>query len=96
MAENEVLSGTILDERFRLTLMEVCQICEVSADRIVELVSEGVIEVEGNEPAAWCFDAVTFQRLRIALRLERDLGLNPAGAALVLDLLEELHRLRGK
>ncbi len=94
MLQEKILSGVVLDEHFRLTLIEVCQICEVSAERVIELVDAGVIEVEGNEPPQWLFDALAFQRLRAALRLERDLGVNPAGAALALDLLEELRRLR--
>jgi chaperone modulatory protein CbpM len=34
--------------------------------------------------------------VRCALRLERDLGVNLAGAALALDLLDELNRLRAR
>jgi len=33
-------------------------------------------------------------RARIALRLERDLGINVPGVALALELLEELEQLR--
>jgi len=94
MRQEKVLAGVVLDENFRLTLVEVCQICEVSAERVIELVDQGVIEVEGAEPLDWYFGALAFQRLQAALRLERDLGVNPAGAALALDLLEELERLR--
>ncbi len=94
MLQERVLAGVVLDEHFRVTLIEVCQICQVSAERVIELVDEGVIEVEGIEPPEWRFDALAFQRLQAALRLERDLGVNPAGAALALDLLEELRRLR--
>ncbi len=94
MLQEKILTGVVLDENFRITLVEVCRIFEVSAERVIELVDEGVIEAEGREPQQWRFDATAFERLRAALRLERDLGVNPAGAALVLDLLEELRRLR--
>jgi len=95
MLQEKVLTGVVLDERFRITLVEVCRIFEVSAERIIELVDQGVIEPAGGpEPPQWWFDAPAFERLGTALRLERDLGINPAGAALVLDLLEELGRLR--
>ncbi|HEB78803.1 MAG TPA: MerR family transcriptional regulator [Methylothermaceae bacterium] len=92
--QEKILTGVVLDENFRITLVEVCRIFEVSAERVIELVDEGVIEAEGREPQQWRFDATAFERLRAALRLERDLGVNPAGAALALDLLEELRRLR--
>ncbi|WP_022947932.1 chaperone modulator CbpM [Methylohalobius crimeensis] len=93
MREEKVLSGVVLDEHFRLTLVEICRVCEIQPETVIELVNEGVIEAEGLQPSEWRFDAAAFQRLRIALRLERDLGVNPVGAALVLDLLEELNRL---
>jgi len=94
MLQEKIFTGVVLDENFRLTLLEICRICEVSAERVIELVDAGVIEVEGAEPLHWRFDALAFRRLQAALRLERDLGINPAGAALALDLLEELRRLR--
>lgn len=94
MLQEKIFTGVVLDENFRITLVEVCQIFGVSTERIIELVNEGVIEVEGREPQQWRFDATAFERLRTALRLEQDLGINPAGAALVMDLLEELRRSR--
>lgn len=95
MHEHEILSGTLLDEHFRLSLVEVCQICEVSAEEVIALVNEGVLEAEGEEPASWRFTASAFERLRIALRLKRDLGINFESAALILDLLEERNRRQG-
>ena len=44
--------------------------------------------------AQWRFSGAQLRRARIALRLERDLGLNAAGVALVLELLEELEQFR--
>jgi len=40
------------------------------------------------------FHGVSVRRVRCAQRLEQDLGVNVAGAALALDLIEELERLR--
>ncbi|BCX81627.1 chaperone modulatory protein CbpM [Methylomarinovum caldicuralii] len=95
MLQEKVFTGVILDENFRITLVEVCRIFEVSAERVIELVDQGVLEPQGGpEPTQWWFDAVAFERLRTALRLAQDLGVNPPGAALVLDLLEELRRTR--
>lgn len=96
MTREDLISGILLDENFRLTFVEVCQLCDVSAETVIALVNEGVVEIsmESEDPHRWQFDAIAFQRLKTALRLERDLGVNPAGAALVLDLLEELEDLR--
>ena len=45
-------------------------------------------------PTEWRFSGAQLRRARIALRLERDLGVNAAGVALALELLEELEQLR--
>jgi chaperone modulatory protein CbpM len=50
-----------------------------------------VLEIDASE---WRFSGAALRRARIALRLERDLGVNLPGVALALDLLEELQRLR--
>ncbi len=89
-----LLSGDVLEEEVELTLAELCRACQVPADQVYELVEEGIIEPQGREPARWRFRGVSLRRVRCALRLERDLGVNFAGAALALDLLEELESLR--
>jgi chaperone modulatory protein CbpM len=67
---------------------------------IVELVEEGVLGSQGAasvievDKTEWRFHGAEVRRARIALRLERDLGINVAGVALVLELLEELEQLR--
>ena len=88
------LVGTILEEEVVLSLGEVCRASRLSAERVIELAEEGVIEPIGRNPASWRFRGVSLRRIRCAQRLEQDLGLNTAGVALVLDLLEELEELR--
>ncbi|MBE0614616.1 MAG: MerR family transcriptional regulator [Burkholderiales bacterium] len=90
------LAGIVLDERAELTLAELCRACAAQAELIEELVGEGVIEPIGPEPARWRFTAVHLRRARVAVRLQRDLGLNLAGAALALQLLDELEALRAQ
>src|SRR6056297_828980 len=87
------MAGEVLEE-VELTLAELCRSCGVPAEHVFELVEQGVAEPVGPDPRVWRFRGVSVYRVRCALRLERDLGVNPAGAALALDLLEELERLR--
>jgi chaperone modulatory protein CbpM len=91
-----LLSGDLLGEDVELTLVELCRTCQLPAERVYELVDEGIIEPLGREPAGWRFRWTSVRRVRCALRLERDLGVNLAGAALALDLLDELNRLRAR
>ena len=98
-SEEHFLSGVILEERYELSVADLCRMFAVEEQHIVELVEEGVlgtrstvlIEIDKTE---WRFHGTEVRRARIALRLERDLGINVAGVALVLELLEELEQLR--
>lgn len=89
-------SGTILEELTELTLAEVCFACAAQVDCIVELVAEGVLAPLGGEPQHWRFSGSHLRRATVALRLQRDLGVNLAGAALALDLLDEVETLRAR
>ena len=92
----KLLSGEIFEEEIELSLADLCRTCQLPAERIFELVDEGVIEPLGREPLRWRFHGASVRRVRCAQRLEYDLGVNAAGAALALDLLEELERLRAR
>ena len=91
-----LLSGDVLEEDVELTLADLCHACRLPAERVYELVEESVIEAVGREPGGWRFRGVSLHRVHVALRLQRDLGVNLAGAALALDLLEELEQLRAR
>lgn len=90
------LSGIILEELTELTLAELCRACAVHSESIVELVEEGVLAPLGREPHRWRFSGVHMRRATVALRLQRDLGVNLAGAALALQLLDEVESLRAR
>lgn len=76
------------------SLVEVCAICGVHAERIVELVSFGVVEPSGAQPASWQFNESAVHRTKKAIRLHHAFGLNHQGLALSLELLDEIDRLR--
>ena len=90
------VSVTILEEQVGLSLSEVSRACAVHAEMIVELVNEGVLMPDGREPHRWRFTGVHVRRATVALRLQRDLGLNLAGAALALELLDEVEALKAQ
>ena len=88
------LRGTLLDERAVFTLHELCRACGVHAELVIEMVEEGVLEPRGGTPSEWRFAGSAVTRAQKALNLARDLRVNLPGAALALDLLEEIEKLR--
>ena len=78
----------------RLSLAEISHGCGVSVDSILILVGEGVLQPRGRRQRDWVFGADDLARARCALRIQHDLGVNSAGAALAVELIEEMQRLR--
>ena len=72
-----------------LSLPDLCRFCQADETWIIELVEHGVIDPMGNNSGDWQFIGASISRAKKARRLNRDLGINTAGVALVLDLLEE-------
>ena len=91
-----VITGFVLDETTTLTLDELSCACSVRVERIIELVEEGILDPVGSEVGEWCFPGSSLGRARVAMHLQRDLDINVAGVALVLDLLDELESLRAR
>ena len=90
------LVGVVLEEQIDITVDQVCTLCRVERTQIVHLVEEGVIDPmqPAGAVAQWRFSGEALARARRAVRLQRELELNPAAAALVLDLLDEVAALR--
>jgi chaperone modulatory protein CbpM len=84
----------------QLSLDELSRTCAVHSEFIVELVQEGVIApapaAAHSAPETWRFSSLQVRRTMVAWRLQRDLGVNLPGAALALQLLDELETLRAQ
>lgn len=91
---DKALRGTLLDEQVTFSLVEICEVCSCRSEWIIELVSEGILEPLGRQPEEWNFPGVSVATAQSAQRLERDLGINLAGIALALELLNEVETLR--
>lgn len=90
---DRIIEGQMLDETAWLEIGEFCAYLRVERHWVVELVEAGVIEPRGTVPEAWSFPASAIGRARATARLVSDLGVNLAGAAVILDLIEERDRL---
>ncbi|MFA9550587.1 MAG: chaperone modulator CbpM [Hyphomicrobium sp.] len=89
-------SVQILEECEEITLVELSRICRVHTEWVVELIQEGVVEPLPAQGTQWRFSATSIVRVQKANRLQRDLGVNLAGTALVLDLLDKIEALEAR
>ena len=92
----DVLDGLLLDESTELTLNDLCRSCAARRELIEALVEEGVLTPVNRDPAAYRFPGSSLKLAIKAVRLHQDLGLNPPGVALALDLMAEIDRLRAR
>jgi chaperone modulatory protein CbpM len=95
-ADLQIVRGPVVEEEIHLTLVELCQACCASEEHVIAWVFEGVLEPVGETQQDWRFTGQSLRRTRLALRLTRDLEINPPGVALALDLLDEIAALQAR
>jgi len=76
------------------TVYEVSELCDVTLERVVAFVEFGVLHPQGRRLEEWRFPSHAILQARRAQRLQRDLELDLAGLALVMELLEDIAELR--
>ena len=94
--ESEILSGKLLEEDGEVSFAQLCEACEVHAESVEAMIEEGIIAPVGGGARQWRFTRITVVRVRSVLRMQRDLHVNLAGAALALDLLERIEALNDR
>jgi chaperone modulatory protein CbpM len=100
MHEITSLRGVLLDEA-ALTLEELARACNVEPDWVVRRVHAGILGGQAGpeklvQVTEWRFRSGDLLRARHLLRVERDFDANEDVAALVVDLTEEVRRLRAR
>ena len=94
-----------LGEDAWLDLAELARACGAEPGFIGLLVEEGLVEPAPAEPApavdvadaaGWRFGGEALARVRRIQRLQRDFEASLASVGLMLDLLDEIDRLRGR
>lgn len=91
--------STLLDENVTYSFAELCTVCKVQDDLVFEMINEGIIApvtMAGTSPRNWMFSATNIKKVQITIRLQEDLRVNLPGAALAIELLEELEQLRSR
>jgi chaperone modulatory protein CbpM len=93
--DTNAMTGTIFDEATEITIVELCKVCSVNKQTVDELIAEGILEpTNGKDKTRLPYSSV--RMTRTVVHLQRDLGVNLAGAALALDLLEQIDSLRAR
>jgi len=90
-----ITTVTVIDRDCGLTLADLARACGAEDAWVAELVEAGIVQAtRGRRPAEWIFCGDDLRRARQARRLQRDFGVELDAAALMLDLMEEVRRLR--
>jgi len=89
-------NGIVLDDSISYDLKELCRLCKVQDNLIHDMINEGMLTPFGDSPKSWKFSATSVKTIQVTVRLQNDLGVNLPGAALAIELLEELEILRSK
>lgn len=92
----QAFDAIVVEEEIVFSLSDLCRAAGASPAQVLGLVDEGVLQPSGSTPQQWAFAGRSLRTTRAALRLNADLALGTAGAALVLDLLEEIDALRAR
>ncbi len=89
-----ILTGEVFDESTEISLSQLCEVCSVEHTLIEKLVEEGMLDPVSRQSGEPRFRYTSVRITRTAMRLQDDLGVNLAGAALALELLECIEELQ--
>ena len=91
-----LLDGSVLSEDQTVSLNELCHCTALPVDHIIAMVEYGILEPLNNKSShiRWRFTVNCIVKAQTAMRLQRDLDVNIAGAALAIELLDEIKLLR--
>lgn len=96
MKKHEVMIVASYSKSSMITIEELCEICNITDDVLKEFISYEIIHPMESSKQEILFALEDLQRIKTALRLQHDLEVNMAGAALILDLLKQLDEMRQK
>lgn len=90
-------SSEIHSPSFYVSFYDLCASANISANYMLELVEYNIaVPITGAQPQEWQFNIATVKLVNKAARLHRDLDIDWADIALVLNLLEEIETLKNE
>jgi chaperone modulatory protein CbpM len=96
MTRNDIkpITGAIFDESMEISIVELCEVCSVERKIVDKMIDEGILEPMESGRGSRRLPYSSVRRTRTVIHLQRDLGVNLAGAALALELLDRIDNLR--
>ena len=90
------MRAVFVNEEQIISLAELCRGSALPAEQVISMIEYGIVEPlqPARKSTRWQFTPGCVRRLQTATRLQHDLDVNLAGAALALDLLDEVKTLR--
>jgi chaperone modulatory protein CbpM len=95
MNTSSIVVGVCLTDENALDLEAFAAACGTEADFVRLLVDEGLVQPVVLQPT-WRFGGEELARVRRIRRLQRDFEANLQSVAVMLDLLDEIDRLRAQ
>jgi len=95
MNTSSIAVGVCLTEDHALELEAFAAACGTEVEFVRLLVDEGLVQPVALQPA-WRFGGEELARVRRICRLQRDFEANLQSVAVMLDLLDEIERLRAQ
>jgi chaperone modulatory protein CbpM len=95
MSSTSIAIGVCLDADTGLELEAFAAACGTEVDFVRRLVEEDLVQPAAVQPA-WRFGGEELARVRRIRRLQRDFEANLESVAVMLDLLDEIDRLRAQ
>lgn len=83
-----------IETESELTLEQFSSACETTPEFVIELIQHGALDPHRCSHSEIHFVVQDIPRIRRLLRLHRDLEINLQGAALALDLMDQIEQLR--
>jgi chaperone modulatory protein CbpM len=95
MNTSSIAVGVCLTDEHGLELEEFAAACGIEATFVRLLVEEGLVAPAVEHPV-WRFGGEELARVRRICRLQRDFEANLQSVAVMLDLIDEIERLRAQ
>jgi chaperone modulatory protein CbpM len=96
MTKHDIMIVADYSQSEPLSLEELMELCQSSPNFIQALIDFGILEAHSLPVEERAFDVNELRRIKAVQRLQRDLEINMAGAAMVLDLIDQLEEMRAK